>query len=44
MPGMNDLPDNGGFQIAGYVVTTIIYLGYTVSLLLRARKAEEGQR
>lgn len=41
---MNDLPDNGRFMVAAYVVATLIYLGYTVSLLVRARKAERGER
>jgi hypothetical protein len=41
---MTEMPDTGSFMIAGYVVATIIYLGYTVSLLIRARKAEQGER
>ena len=41
---MNELPDNSRFMIAGYVVTTIIYLTYAISLLVRARKAERGER
>ncbi len=31
-------PENGGFMIAAYVVVGVIYLGYAVSLVLRARK------
>lgn len=41
---MTDMPDTGAFLVAGYVVATIIYLGYTVSLLLRAGRAERGER
>jgi hypothetical protein len=38
----NDMPDTGGFMIAGYAVATII-CGYAVSLLIRARKAERAR-
>jgi threonine/homoserine/homoserine lactone efflux protein len=31
-------PDNGQFLAAAYVVAGVIYLGYTASLMLRARK------
>ena len=41
---MNDLPDNGKYMVAGYVVATIIYLCYTISLFVRARRAERGER
>ena len=41
---MNDLPDNGGYAVAGYIVATIIYLTYTISLFVRARRAERGER
>ena len=30
-------PDNGAFMIAGYVVAGIVYLGYTLLLVRRAR-------
>lgn len=32
------MPDNSGFLYAAYVVAGVIYLGYTISLLLRARR------
>ena len=32
-------PDNGGYLLAAYVVAAAIYLGYAVSLILRARRA-----
>lgn len=41
---MGDLPDNGGYMVAGYLVATIIYLSYAVSLFVRARRAERGER
>ncbi len=31
-------PDNGSFMIAAYIVVGVIYFGYAVSLVLRARK------
>ncbi len=41
---MNELPDNGNYMVAGYVVASIIYLIYTVSLFIRAGRAERGER
>lgn len=32
-------PDNGGYAVAAYVVAAVILLGYSVTLLRRARKA-----
>jgi hypothetical protein len=32
------MPDNSQYLYAAYVVVGIIYLGYTISLLLRARR------
>ncbi|MGH7589842.1 MAG: hypothetical protein ACREOE_10735 [Gemmatimonadales bacterium] len=37
------VPQNGGFMVAGYVVTGVILLGYTVSLWLRGRKVARGR-
>jgi hypothetical protein len=31
-------PDNGQYMIAGYVVVSVIYLCYAVSLVVRARR------
>ena len=31
-------PDNGQYMIAGYVVVSLIYLGYAVSLIVRAKR------
>jgi hypothetical protein len=36
---MNEVPDNGGYMIAAYVVAAVIYLGYTVSLWVRSGRA-----
>jgi hypothetical protein len=41
---MNDLPDDGSYMVAGYIVATVIYLAYTISLFVRARRAERGER
>ena len=34
-----ELPNNAGYMIAAYLVTAVIILGYSVSLLVRARPA-----
>jgi hypothetical protein len=31
-------PDNGGYMVAGYVVTTVILLAYVGSLWRRAKR------
>jgi hypothetical protein len=31
-------PDNGGYMVAAYIVVGVIYLGYALSLVVRARK------
>lgn len=31
-------PDNGGYMVAGYVVTSLILVGYTWNLWRRARR------
>lgn len=33
-------PDNSGYMVAAYVVAGVIYLLYTISLVLRARKVK----
>jgi type VI protein secretion system component VasF len=40
-----ETPQNGGFLLAAYVVAAVIYLGYTLSLWVRTRRAlrEAGQ-
>ncbi len=32
-------PSNGGYMIAAYIVAAVIYLGYTVRLWQRTRRA-----
>ncbi len=34
---MPSTPDNAGYMIAAYIITTVIYLGYTISLWRRGR-------
>lgn len=34
-----ELPDNAGYMIAAYLVTAVIILGYSVSLIVLARRA-----
>ena len=36
------MPDNGQYLTAAYLVAGLIYLAYTVSLLVRAGKATGG--
>jgi hypothetical protein len=36
---MIETPDNGRYMVAAYIVAAIIYLCYTLTLWLRARKA-----
>jgi hypothetical protein len=35
-------PDNSGYLFAAYIVAALIYLGYAVSLIVRARRAGRG--
>ena len=35
------MPDNGQYLTAAYIVAGLIYLCYTVSLLVRAARARE---
>ncbi|HEU4698330.1 MAG TPA: hypothetical protein VFS40_04070 [Gemmatimonadales bacterium] len=32
-------PQNGGYMVAAYVVAAVIYLGYTLTLRRRAKRA-----
>lgn len=34
-----ELPNNAGYMIAAYLVTAVIILGYSVSLMVRGRRA-----
>lgn len=40
---MNDLPQNGGYMVAAYVVTAVIYVAYAVSLVVRVRRMKKSQ-
>jgi len=33
------MPETGGFMVAAYVAAAVIYLGYTVYLLAKGRRA-----
>lgn len=35
---MPELPQNGGYMVAAYIVAATIYVGYTASLWIRSRK------
>ncbi len=34
---MPSTPDNAGYMIAAYIIATVIYVGYTISLWRRGR-------
>jgi hypothetical protein len=34
-------PDNGHYLVAAYIVAGVIYLGYTVSLMVRGSRARK---
>ncbi len=36
------MPSNDGYLTAAYIVAGVIYLGYTISLLLRSRREGAG--
>lgn len=36
-------PQNGGYMVAAYVVAAVVYLGYALSLWIRARKERRRQ-
>jgi hypothetical protein len=36
-----EIPQNGGYAIAAYVVAAVIYLGYAAALLRKARRIED---
>lgn len=40
---MDDLPQNGGYMVAAYVVAGSFYLIYTISLFRRAARAGRGE-
>jgi hypothetical protein len=39
---MVETPQNGGYMAAAYIVAAVIYLTYSVTLWLRARRAVRG--
>jgi hypothetical protein len=40
---MTETPSNGGFLIAAYTVAAVIYCGYALVLLRRAKGAVDGK-
>ena len=40
---MTETPDNGGYMVAAYVVASVIYLTYSLTLWLRARAATRAE-
>ncbi len=36
---MPSTPDNAAYMIAAYIITLVIYVGYTVSLWRRAKRS-----
>ena len=41
---LREPPANGGFMIAAYTVAAVILLGYTLTLMARARAEEKRER
>lgn len=41
---MPEIPQNGQFMVAAYIVAAVIYLSYSLTLYLRARSAASGKR
>ena len=39
---MFETPQNGQYMVAAYIVAAVIYLTYSLTLWLRARKALKG--
>lgn len=35
---VHSIPANGSYMVAAYIVTAVIYLAYTVSLVVRTRR------
>jgi hypothetical protein len=35
----NQVPQNGGYMIAAYILAAVILIGYSLSLYLRARRS-----
>ena len=44
MPAVDDLPQNGGYMIAAYVVASAFYLIYTIALFRRSARVNRGER
>jgi hypothetical protein len=36
---MPETPQNSGYMVAAYVIASVIYLAYSLTLYLRARRA-----
>ena len=36
---MQDVPQNGGYMVAAYILVAVIIAGYALSLYLRARRS-----
>jgi hypothetical protein len=43
MPDVDDLPQNGGYMIAAYIVAPAFYLIYTIALFRRAARVSRGE-
>lgn len=39
---MPETPQNGGYMHAAYIIAAVIYLTYSLTLWLRARRAVRG--
>ena len=41
---LREPPDNGSFMLAAYVIVAVVLLGYSVTLMRRARQEENRER
>jgi hypothetical protein len=43
MPAVDNLPQNGNYMVAAYIVASTFYLIYTIALFRRAARAGRGE-
>ncbi len=41
---LREPPDNGSYMLAAYTIVAVVLVGYSVMLLIRARREEQRER
>jgi hypothetical protein len=41
---LREPPHNGGYMLAAYLIVGVVLLGYSLSLMARARKEEQREK